>query len=293
MPAQVAVTGASGFIGTALTQTLTEFGHETVPLTRGADSRISQLIRVDYQSRADLVAKLAGCDVLVHLAGIAHSKASKDTLHAGNVELTRVLAQAARDAGIKQFIYLSSIKAMGETTATGAPFTAHSPCNPEDEYGKTKLEAEQTAAAIMAAANRQWTVIRPPLVYDVTALGNIQRLRQMIERGKRVPVGGVNNRRSLITRRNLCRLICYCVDNPKAYTQTFLAGEREPFSTAQLAQKLAHDLNQTAKITIAPELVRSAMKRLPKARDLHQKLFGDLEVDIAHTCTTLNWAPEA
>lgn len=236
---------------------------------------------------------LAGQDCLIHLAGVAHNpKATHKDYQVGNVELTANLTKAAKDAGMQHIIMLSSLKAMGERTKQGQPLTHNAPCQPEDNYGRSKLEAEITLKKLCNQLKIRWTLIRPPLVYSQNAGGNIAKLKKAINKGWPIPVAGIPNQRSIVSLPVLCDLIATCVDNPAANNETFLVSDGETITTEQLVRKLADEMGKTANLKTLPSSAYSLAKRLPGTKSLYQKLLGDLAVDIEYTCSTLDWSPK-
>ncbi|WP_317931766.1 NAD-dependent epimerase/dehydratase family protein [Halioxenophilus sp. WMMB6] len=286
----IAITGASGFIGQALLPVLSAAGHQCLGLSRQPQPGMQ---RVNYQSRAQLVSLLAGQECLVHLAGVAHNPTAREAdYQAGNVQLTAQITKAAKEAGIHQVILISSIKAMGEQTPPGQPFTAEALCRPEDAYGRSKLATEQEFISLCERFQLQWTIIRPPLVYHPSAKGNIERLANAIKAGQWLPFKGADNQRDWVSLAVLNDLILTCIDNPAAHQQIFLASDGQPLSTEAMANRLAADLGLSAKLFKLPRLVRLLMRIIPGLARTEQKLFGNLTLDIRHTTETLAWQPK-
>lgn len=259
-------------------------------LTRQAQSGLQQ---VDYQHRAKLVSLMAGQDCLVHLAGVAHNpKATAKEFQAGNVDLTKTLVKAAKDSGIRHFVMISSVKAMGEETKPGQPFSYDTPCSPEDDYGRSKLEAEHALQQMCDQLNINWTIIRPPLVYSPDAAGNIARLRKAIEKGWPLPVKNIENKRDIVSLSVLSSLVIHCINNSDAHNKVLLVSNGKALSTADLVTQLARDLDLQPKITALPLPIAKTLEALPFTKGLTRKLAGNLELDIHHTINALGWLPE-
>lgn len=254
---------------------------------------LPNLHRVDYQQRAQLVPLMAGQDCLVHLAGVAHNpKATTKDYHAGNVELTTTLVKAAKDSGIRHIVMMSSVKAMGEETPPEHPFHYQSDCNPEDDYGRSKLMAERTLTKLCDQLNIRWTIIRPPLVYAPNADGNIAKLRNAIKKGWPLPVKHIANKRDIVSLSVLCSLVIHCIGNSDAHDKVFLVSDGKALTTADLVTLLAKDLDLQPKIIALPLPIAQTLKTLPFTKGIARKLAGNLELDINHTIDVLGWLPE-
>jgi nucleoside-diphosphate-sugar epimerase len=217
---KVHVTGASGFIGSALMNALSSAGHTAA---RDIDS----------------------CDCVVHLAAIAHRSAGRDEIERVNVGLTRQVGQAAAAAGVS-FVFLSSIKVHGEVST--APFTENSPFAPEDVYGESKVRAEE---ALRAIPGLRLAVLRPPLVYGPGVKANFLSLMKAIARGWPLPLASIRNRRSLIYLGNLVDAILACLHQEG----TFLVSDGEAQSTPQLCRRIGEALERPARLFAFPASV--------------------------------------
>jgi nucleoside-diphosphate-sugar epimerase len=294
---RMAVTGASGFVGSALLGRLIVHHVCVCALLR----KPSELLGVEtavvgpLQSADELGLALSGMDTVIHLAGRAHVmvETGGDPLSAyrsSNVEGTRRLAQAAAEAGVKRLIFVSSIKVNGERTE-GRPFHAFDTPNPEDAYGISKAEAEQVLKDIGARTGLEVCIIRPPLVYGPGVKGNFSRLMKLIEKGVPLPFGAVRNQRSLVSLDNLCDLIIRCIAHPKAAGQTFLVSDGEDLSTPELLTRMGEAMRRPAKLIPFPlTLLRLGFALIGRGRE-YERLTGSLQVDIEHTRRTLAWSP--
>lgn len=292
----VYLTGASGFIGSRLHQTLQSQGRNVVTIARGRREGSRSLAQIDLEGVS--AADFAGADkrVLVHCAGRAHvmNDTASDALAAfrqANVELTMRLARLAAEAGVDRFIFLSSIKVNGEATSPGRPFTAWDDPRPADPYGQSKWEAEQALQELAATSGMQVVIIRPVLVYGPGAKGNIRSMLRWVERGIPLPLSSVQNRRSLLALDNLVDLIVTCLDHPAAAGQTFLAADGEDVSTPELLRRTAQATGRAARLVPVPVSWLEQAAGLLGMRGPLQRLCGSLQADITHTRSTLEWKP--
>lgn len=285
----IAITGAFGLIGSALSTHLRDAGSVVVELSR-TNGTLN-----NYDS---FITATKDTDVLVHLAAVTHNpNATYQDYYEGNVEFTEKIcnwineAKSQNLAQVKRIIFISSIKSMGESTQVSKPYTHTSKCSPEDNYGKTKLLAEQKLKSICEQAQIEWCIIRPPLVYTPKAKGNLQLISQAINWHLPLPLGNIQNRRDLVDIKNLVQLISICVDHPSADGQIFLASDGKPLSTSELTKKIASDTNRNIRLIYIPNFAQIWIKKYSHKSSLIQRLFGNLEVDISHTSKTLNWRP--
>jgi nucleoside-diphosphate-sugar epimerase len=296
---KVLVTGASGFVGSALCAHLAVEGHAVIGAVRSMLQK--PLPGVEYRSVSGLSvdtdwrAALAGINAVVHCAARVHimNEASVDPLTAFrevNVKGTACLAEQAADSGIKRFIYISSVKVNGETTS-GHPFKADDTPAPEDPYGTSKWEAEQVLREISKKTELEVVIIRPPLVYGPGVRANFLRLMKVIMLGVPLPFGAVNNRRSMVALDNLVDLIETCLNHPAATNQNFMVSDGEDLSTKALLQRTAAALGKPSRLIPIPVSVLRATATLLGRSDFAQRLCGSLQVDIGKTRDYLNWSP--
>lgn len=300
MSTDILVSGGTGFIGGALLKRL----------VNRADWRVAALVRhVDAALPAGVAAvalspdqpfaptAYAGkVDVVVHCAARVHvmREEAGDPLaefRRVNVEGTLNLARYAIQAGAKRFVFLSSIKVNGESTAPGQPFRADDVAAPVDPYAVSKLEAEQQLRALAEQSGLQVVIIRMPLVYGPGVKANFHALMRCLQVGIPLPFGAVANKRSLVALDNLVDLILICIEHPAAANQTFLAADGEDLSVAELARRLAGALHRPARLLPVPAaLLRLGACALGR-RAIYQRLCGSLQVDIGKTREVLGWHP--
>lgn len=245
----------------------------------------------------DWSAALAGTQAVVHLAARVHvmGELAGDPLAAFrvvNTEGTLNLARQVAAAGVHRFVFVSSIKVNGESTAPGHAFRASDVPQPEDPYGQSKCEAEDGLRALAARTGLDVVIVRPPLVYGPGVKANFAALMRAVQRGLPLPLGAVvNNRRSFVALDNLVDLLIACLDNPAAANQTFLVSDDEDLSTAELLRRLGQAMERPARLLPVPPWLLQAGAALLGKRDVAQRLLGNLQVDITGTRQTLGWAP--
>ncbi|WP_310733117.1 UDP-glucose 4-epimerase family protein [Rubrivivax rivuli] len=295
----VLVTGATGFVGGALLEHLSKCGHRVRAAVRGRAAQLPAAASIAHVGElaptTDWSAALDGMDVVVHCAARVHvlKESAADPLAAFrfvNVAATLHLARQAVAAGVKRFVFISSIGVNGAETH-GRPYTVSDPARPHSPYAVSKHEAELELQALAASSGLEVVIIRPPLVFGPNAPGNFQRLMQALHRGIPMPLGAIHNRRSLVALENLVDLIETCARHPAAAQQTFLVSDGEDVSTTALLRRVAAALGRPPRLLPVPGgLLRAVAQVLGKA-DFAQRLCGSLQVDIAHTQALLGWKP--
>ncbi len=289
---KVLVTGAQGFVGAPLTQLLQQHGHTVLPVARRP---LRGGLQIEMAADTDWAPHLAGVDVVVHCAARVHLMQDKagDPLaayRAVNRDATLQLARAAAAAGVKRFVFLSSIKVNGEAT-TDAPYCADSAPAPQDPYGMSKLEAEQGLLQLAQHSALQVCIIRPPLVYGAGVKANFRQLLRLAARGWPLPLGLLDNRRSLVYLGNLLDLIVHCLQHPQAANRVFLVSDGADLSTPALIRALAAAQQRPARLLPFPPALLALGCRLLGRAAVWQRLSSSLQVDIHATCQTLGWQP--
>lgn len=296
----ILVTGATGLVGSSLVVRLVRDGVEIRACVRRDNAELPkgvQVVRVgNLTAEADWSHALSGVDVVVHAAARVHvmQDAAADPLQAFrrvNVQGTLQLARQAAAAGVRRFVFISSIKVNGEATQPGHPFTADDAPAPLDAYGISKMEAEQGLREISAQTGMELVIIRPPLVYGPGVRANFHAMMRWLARGMPLPLGAIHNLRSLVALDNLVDLLVTCIHHPAAANQTFLVSDGEDLSTSQLLRRMGQALGKPARlIPVPPELLKLGAALLGKPA-VAQRLCGSLQVDISKTRQLLGWRP--
>lgn len=296
----VLLTGASGFVGKAVLKTAQQRSMKIRPVFRSMDSAKGHpeaVLVSGLDGAADWSQALQGIDVVFHVAARAHimREEALDPLveyRRVNVEGSLNLARQAAAAGVRRFVFISSIKVNGEATVPSRPFTADDAPAPEDAYGLSKAEAEAQLKQVAQETGMEVTIIRPPLIYGPGVKGNFASLVRWVHRGLPLPLGGVtHNRRSLVGLDNLVDLILVCADHPKAANQTFLISDGDDLSTTELLKRIGNALRRPARLLWVPAGAISFMAGLVGKKVISQRLLGSLQVDINKTCEMLDWKP--
>ena len=296
---KILITGATGFIGTQLSETLANSGHQVRATARSVapnSSTTREIVTCDLESADNLDHLTTGCDAIVHLAGRAHVMAddpatSESLYRSANVDVTKKLAQSASRTGVKRIILMSSVKVNGESTTIDSPFTSQNTPNPQDPYGRSKTQAEQALWEVSSTSGLEGVVIRPPLVYGPGVRANFASLIGIVNRGIPLPLGSIQNKRSFVSIDNLINCIATALQSSNASGQTFLVSDGNDLSTPELIRSIASALHKSPMlIPFPPALLKLATTTAGK-RSAYDRLCGSLTVDIALTKQNLSWTP--
>lgn len=296
----VLVTGATGFIGKALLPFLVHCGHNVVPVVRRQAGLSNELIVPEIDGETQWYDAFTGCDAVVHLAARVHVMNDKvnnplSDYRRTNVQGTLALATHAAKAGVRRFVFISSIKVNGERTSANTAFRADDPPNPVDPYGVSKLEAEEGLFSLSRETGMEIVIIRPALVYGPGVKGNFASLTGWLRKGVPLPLGAVHtNRRSVLALDNLIAFIALCVDrsdSPKAANQVFLLSDEEVVSTTELLHRVAYAYNVKCRLFPMPELWLHAAFNLLGMSSVCERLFGSLVIDSSKARDLLGWHP--
>jgi UDP-glucose 4-epimerase len=214
-----------------------------------------------------------------------------ETFRRTNVAGTLSLARAAASLGVKRFVFLSSIKALGESTMRGQRFAPQDTPSPQDPYGISKLEAEKGLRAIAAETAMELTIVRLPLVYGPGVRGNFRTMMSWLQRGLPLPLGRVQNQRSLVGLDNVVDFLCLCASHARAAGQTFHVSDGQDLSTTDLLLGLGLALGRPARLVPVPESWLVALLHAMGKADIATRLCGSLQVDSASTQSVLGWRP--
>jgi nucleoside-diphosphate-sugar epimerase len=293
----IAVTGASGFVGQRVVEDLERRGHVVISVVRNPLTPLARTVRLvdDIGAQTDWVGALEGVEVIVHCAARAHVMDEQvDPLplyRTVNVEGTRRLAEQAAQHGVKRIVYLSSVKASGECSLPGRPLKVFDVPIPEDAYGVSKREAELALLDVGANTGLDIVIIRPPLIYGPGVKGNFLRLMGAIARGWPLPLGALNNRRSMVSLTNLTDLVGVCVAAPNAAGRTFFVSDGEDLSTAALARRIGAALGRPARLFPVPAAMLSMLAGMAGKSAEIERLVGNLQVDLTDVRSSLAWSP--
>ena len=290
------LTGSTGFLGNALQKKLDD--HHVNLTSRGDDmgNPTQFFFRKNVSSNEDFSDCLNDVEIVIHTAARVHQM--NDLAEDPQMEFmetncfgTLNLARQAAKAGVKRFIFISSIKVNGEQSHSGRPFLFDDLRRAEDPYGISKAKAEEGLLEIAAETRIEVTIIRPPLVYGPDVKANFATLLKLASINFPLPFGSINNKRSFVALDNLVNLIITCIDHPKAANQVFLVSDDHDVSTPELFSIMAEAFGKKARLfNVSPHFLRQVAKLIGK-EGIINRLCGDLKVDISHTKNTLDWRP--
>jgi nucleoside-diphosphate-sugar epimerase len=295
----ILLTGSTGFVGSALLTELKKLpDFRVVSAVRSAVASVSDDVMAvgDINGTTDYSAVLTGVDFVIHAAARAHIMRDEvpDPLveyRKVNVEGTLNLARQAASAGVKRFIYISSIKVNGEST-TGLPaFTEADAAAPDDTYGVSKQEAEDGLRLLGQKVGMEVVIIRPPLVYGSGVKANFLSLMRLSAIGLPLPFGSVSNYRSMVYVENLVDFIIRCIGHPLAANQTFLVSDGEDVSLRQLITEIRLAMGKSPALLPVPVALLRLLGKLTGKSGVVDRLVGDLQIDSSKARNMLDWIP--
>lgn len=298
---RILVTGAKGFVGRAVLERLALEGHTglmggvrkaTDALPVGIDPVVADL--ADGEAPWDSI--LSGVNVVVHCAARVHvmNETDDDSVAAYrrvNVDGTVALARAAAEAGVRRFVFLSSIKVNGESTLPGSPFMPDDPPAPADPYGRSKLEAEQALLELADQSGMEVVIIRAPLVYGPGVGGNFATMMRWVEKGIPLPLGAIDNRRSLVGLGNLVDFLLTCLHHPAAANRVWMVSDDDDVSTTELLRRVGRAVGRPARLIPTPVFLIRGLAALIGRRGVGRRLGDSLQVDISASRSRLGWEP--
>ncbi|MBU3631329.1 SDR family oxidoreductase [Polynucleobacter sp. AP-Melu-500A-A1] len=303
----VLITGSSGFVGSRLTNFLsTHFPEMELRLAvrhrpddhqaPGVLSSGSVEVVGDINPHTNWTDALNGVDLVIHLAARVHvmNDVSLDPLEEyrnANTLATIHLAEEAAKAGVKRFIYLSSIKVNGEETKLGQAYSEDSTPAPIDPYGVSKWEAELGLEKVCTQTGMEFVIIRPPLVYGPGVKANFQKLIGLVAKGLPLPLGAVHNQRSMLALDNLVSFIAEVMTNPLATNQRFLLSDGEDVSTTQLLRIIAKGMGKSIWLLPVPAFILKGAAQVFGASAAADRLLGSLQIDSSKARQLLHWQP--
>ncbi|MGZ9710580.1 UDP-glucose 4-epimerase family protein [Glaciimonas sp. GNP009] len=294
----ILLTGASGFVGRALSLRLIELGVKLICAVREPFSLPDAQMEVilDINEKTDWSRCLAGIDTVIHVAARVHvmQEVSGDPLaefRRVNVAGTLNLAEQAVESGVKRFIFLSSIKVNGEETIDGVKLTEKDIPNPQDAYGVSKYEAELGLFQIAKDTGLEVIIIRPPLVYGPDVKANFASMLRWVYSRVPLPFGAVKNKRSFVYLGNLISLIICCIEHPDAANEIFFVSDGDDLSISELLNACAKALGKRSLLFSVPPVVLMLLVSMFGKRATAQRLLGSLQVDISKSKERLGWVP--
>jgi len=301
---RILITGATGFIGSALSHCLLEAGYLVRGVVR-ASTRIPRrttpesvnlewVVLHDRSTERETNDALQGVQIVVHLAARVHVMVDDASnplqeFQRVNVDWTERLAARAAAQGVLRFVYLSSIKVNGEQTVV--PFTEQDPPKPQDPYGVSKWEAEQALARVSTQTGMETVVVRSPLVYGPGVRGNFLQLLNILPRGIPLPLASICNQRSLVYLGNLVDALARCIHDPRAAGRTYLVRDGEDLSTPELVRRLGVAMESRVCLWPCPTSFLYWMGQVAGKRGMIDRLVGSLQVNSSKIQTELDWRP--
>ncbi|MDR7119282.1 SDR family oxidoreductase [Rheinheimera soli] len=292
---EILLTGASGFVGSALVEMLSA-SQLSILGRREIKGEFKAFFHLDITATTDYSSALKGIDVVIHSAARVHvmDEKSADPLAAFrevNTAGTLNLAQQAADAGVRRFIFISSIKVNGEKTDSGTAFKFDDTPMPEDAYGISKAEAEAGLREIALKTGMEVVIIRPPLVYGPGVKANFAAMMALAKKNLPLPLGAIHNKRSLVALDNLLSLIVTCIHHPKAANQTFLVSDDQDVSITELIQMMTLAYGKKPRLIAIPARLIQFCASLCGKKAVADRLCSSLQLDINYTKTQLDWMP--
>lgn len=292
---RILVTGANGFIGRRLCAYLVDEGHQVRRAVRLHDGLPDTVELDDSASIGALAGALFGIDCIIHLAAAVHVMGKVDAklgtiYQATNVNFTRRLAQAARDAGVRRFVFVSSIKVCGERSG-GEPLREADAGHPTDPYALSKWAAEQELRGIEREFGLEVVIVRPPLVYGPGVRANFLALLSAVSAGLPMPFAWLRNRRSLIYLGNFVSALAACATHPLAAGETFHVADSGSVTLPELVTELSRAMGKRPRIFPIPKWLLIVAGGVIGRYQQIDRLINDLEVDASRIHCMLGWTP--
>ncbi|MEX1221492.1 MAG: NAD-dependent epimerase/dehydratase family protein [Idiomarina sp.] len=296
-PKRIGLTGSSGFIGRAVAERLLSDGYELLCFGRKNAVPESGFYRLDIGENFDVTNELRNVDVLIHCAARAHVMNEQatnplETYLKYNTEATLNLARQAAVSGVSRFIYLSSVKAVGESTTNKNAYKHDSLLVPEDAYGISKANAENGLRQLAEKIEMEIIIIRPPLVYGEGVKGNFAMMLRLARMNLPLPFGSIMNRRSLVALDNLVDLIATCILHQEAGNKTFMVSDGYDVSTPELLSIMIKINGKSPRMMKFPPKILVLIAAIFGQKSIAERLLGSLVIDAEHTGATLGWKPK-
>lgn len=299
MAIRLLITGATGLVGKAVSEQAAHHSLSVIGALRVSvevPSCIEPFVVGEINGLTGWGNALRNVNILVHIAARVHVMNDTETdpltaFRAVNVDGTLNLARQSAEAGVKRFVFISSVKVNGESTSSAQAFKETDTSNPQDAYGQSKHEAEVGLRQISAETGMEVVIIRPPLVYGPGVKANFAALMRAVQKGWPLPLGAVHNQRSLVALDNLVDFIITCINHPHAANQTFLVSDGQDLSTTKLLQGMAKAAGVPSRLLPIPVWALQTAASVLGKGDVIQRLCGNLQVDISKARNLLGWTP--
>lgn len=291
---KILVTGATGFVGENLVSVLEQAGYEVLCTVSAKSKQLNakKILINRIELMIDWNSILQDIEVIIHLAAKVHvmkGKVSLEDFCNVNSTATKNLAEQAANAGVKRFIFMSSIKVNGEFTLEDAPFTEECDHDIDDPYGKSKLIAEEKLLELSKRTAMEVVILRPSLVYGPGVKANFLKMMQLVDKEFPLPFSRVKNKRNFVYIDNLVSAIMAVIDDPRAANQIYLVADNEAWSLSGLLSFIAKQMSKKARLFNIPGLF--TLLNFLGFKGLTTRLFGSLEVSNAKIKEQLGWSP--
>lgn len=289
----VLVTGASGFVGRHLTPILESGGWIVRRALRKPPARPSDVLISTIGSNTDWRGALMGVDAVVHLAARVHHTEQNqraDLYEDTNVLGTLNLARNAVEAGVGQFVFISTVLVNGRSSDGLRPYSEGDEPKPRNIYARSKAAAEAGLAKLASEDGMRITIIRPPMVYGAGAKGNFRLLTRAIERGIPLPFSAIQNRRAFVSVQNLASFIQARLSGAERKFDVFLVADREQVSTPEFVERLAKANGMRARLFRVPTQLLDVLLRFSGRPEVRESIMGSLELDLSKALAT-GWTP--
>lgn len=293
------ITGVSGFLGQALSleaqgRGMTVSGQSRKPVNNNGLCELKQCAIDRETSWSDCLKEI---DCVVHCAARVHqmndvSSSPLEQYREVNTRGTLNLARQAAECGVKRFVFISSIKVNGEYSAENQPFVEHVAIPPTDPYGLSKFEAEEQLKQLAVDTGMEVVIIRPPLIYGPGVKANFLSMMNWVYKKIPLPLGCIQNLRSLVFIDNLVDLIITTLSHPLAANQTFLVSDDHDVSVTLLLQDIARNMNVRSTLLPIPQSALYMLLSVLGKKEVAQKLVGSLQLNISKTKERLGWTPK-
>lgn len=287
----ILITGSSGFVGNYLTSLLSEINFRNVT-RKTIQGETKSSFRIDtLDTKTDWTNAFDDISTVIHLAGLAHNKQNLvGDFDAVNNKATVRLANEAAKAGVKRFVFISTVCVNGNSSFQH-PFSAKSQANPYSSYGQSKYNAELELRKIEKETDLEVVIVRSVLVYGADAPGNFGSLSKLVKKLPFLPFGLTDNKRDFIAVQNLADLLITCAKHPDAGGHTFLASDGETVSIKEFTNAIAKGLNKKLiQLPVPVSLMRFAARLVGKSA-MAEQLLGNLQVDSSNAQEVLGWTP--